>query len=66
MVRFWTADGTMVLADETRLVGASFPLSKVGLWLMANRIFRAEVTDLQDLEKRFEGGPGSLLEVPTA
>lgn len=66
MVRFWTAAGTMVLADETRLVGASFPLSKVGLWLMANRIFRAEVTDLQDLEKRLEGGPDSLLEVLTA
>jgi hypothetical protein len=33
---------------------------------MTNRTFCAGVTDLQELERRFEGGPGSLLEVPTA
>lgn len=62
-VKFWTADGRIVYSDESRLIGDRFPLGEEELAVLANPQTRAEVSDLDGPENRFETGRGKLLEV---
>lgn len=62
-VKLWSPDGTIVYADEQRLVGQTFPLEADQLDVLANPQTRAEVSDLDRSENEFERYGGKLLEV---
>jgi two-component system, NarL family, sensor kinase len=62
-LKLWTAGGTIVFSDEERLRGESFELSKDDLEVLADPQTRAEISDLERPENRFERGAGQLLEV---
>ncbi len=62
-VKLWSPDGTIVYADERRLVGQTFPLEADQLDVLANPQTRAEVSDLDRSENEFERYGGKLLEV---
>lgn len=62
-VKFWLPDGTIVYSDETRLVGQHFDLGEDELAVLKDPATRAEVTDLEEPENRYERGQGKLLEV---
>ncbi len=62
-VKLWTADGTIVYADERRLVGQRFPLAEDQLEVLTNPQTRAEVSELDRSENEFERYGGKLLEV---
>jgi two-component system, NarL family, sensor kinase len=53
----------VLYADEPRLVGQHFPLSKDEREALADGRTRAEVTDLSEPENGYEAGQGKLLEV---
>jgi signal transduction histidine kinase len=61
-VKIWTAGGVVVYSDEPRLVGLSFPPSPDAQQVFAHPATRAEVSDLDKPENRFERGQGRLLE----
>lgn len=61
-VKFWLPDGTIVYSDESRLVGQRFDLGEDELAVLKDPATRAEVTDLEEPENRYERGQGKLLE----
>ncbi len=62
-VKLWAANGTVVYSDEQELIGQTFTLSEDELETLSSSTTRAEVTDLEESENRFERGQGKLLEV---
>jgi two-component system, NarL family, sensor kinase len=62
-VKLWDTDGTIVYADEKRLVGQRFELEAEQLDTLAQPRTQAEVTDLDRSENEFERYGGKLLEV---
>lgn len=62
-VKLWRADGTVVWSDEPRLRGEQFPLGADELEVLSAPRTRADVSDLDEPENRFERGQGTLLEV---
>jgi signal transduction histidine kinase len=62
-VKLWRPDGTIVYADERRLVGQRFPLGDDQLEALANPRTSAEVSELARSENEFERYGGKLLEV---
>ncbi|WP_345506560.1 sensor histidine kinase [Terrabacter aeriphilus] len=62
-VKLWTPDGTVVYADESRLVGQRFPLGDEQRETLAKPTTRAEVSALDRSENEFERYGGKLLEV---
>lgn len=62
-VKLWRPDGTIVYADETRLVGQKFTLDSEQLEVLADPQTRAEVSELDRSENEFERYGGKLLEV---
>ncbi len=64
-VKIWRADGTILYSDETRLIGARYPLGEEEHDVLRRGGTRAEVSDLDKPENRFETGSGGLVEVYT-
>lgn len=62
-VKIWAADGRIVYSDEPRLIGSSYPLDDSKLDVLRSGGARAERSDLEGPENRFERGQGSLYEV---
>jgi len=62
-VKIWAADGLVVYSDESRLSGRRLTLSADEREALADERTRAEVTDLNEPENRYERGRGKLLEV---
>ncbi len=62
-VKFWLPNGTIVYSDESRLVGRTFDLGPDERAVLRDPATRAEVTDLDEPENRYERGQGKLLEV---
>ncbi len=62
-VKLWHPDGTIVYADETRLVGQKFTLDPEQLEVLTVPQTRAEVSELDRSENEFERYGGKLLEV---
>ena len=62
-VKLWKPDGTIVYADEQRLVGQRFELGRDQLDTLGQPRTQAEVTDLDRSENEFERYGGKLLEV---
>lgn len=62
-VKIWTADGTIVYSDESRLIGESYQLGADEREALREGGVTAELSDLQAPENRFERGYGDLLEV---
>jgi two-component system, NarL family, sensor kinase len=62
-VKIWSRDGRIVYSDESRLIGASYPLAADELQAFESRRVNAELSDLRAEENRFERGRGRLLEV---
>jgi two-component system NarL family sensor kinase len=65
-VKIWTADGTIVYSDESRLIGERYRLGDDELEAIEQGGVTAELSDLEAPENRFERGHGDLLEVYTA
>lgn len=62
-VKLWHPDGTIVYADEERLVGQHFELDTDQLAAIELNQTRAEVSELSRSENEFERYGGKLLEV---
>jgi two-component system NarL family sensor kinase len=62
-VKIWTPQGRIVYSDEPRLVGVTFGLDGGARAALSNPQVRAEITDLDEPENRFERGQGTMLEV---
>jgi signal transduction histidine kinase len=62
-VKIWDVDGRIVYSDEPRLIGSSYPLDDSKLEVLRTGSSRAELSDLEGPENRFERGEGSLYEV---
>lgn len=62
-VKIWSPDGRILYSDEPRIVGETFALGDEERAVLTNPTTRAEVSDLQRPENRFEQGQGKLLEV---
>lgn len=62
-VKIWSADGRIVYSDEPRLIGSSYPLDDSKLEVLRTGGARAERSELDGPENRFERGQGSLYEV---
>ena len=62
-VKIWSPDGRVLYSDEPRIVGETFALGEEERSVLTNPTTRAEVSDLQRPENRFEQGQGKLLEV---
>ena len=62
-VKLWDPDGTIVYADERRLVGQRFELDAEQRDTLAQPRTQAEVTALDRSENEFERSDGKLLEV---
>ncbi|HWI43377.1 MAG TPA: ATP-binding protein [Nocardioides sp.] len=62
-IKLWSADGQVVWSDEPRLLGATFGLSAEEREVFDHPATRAEVSDLDEPENRYERGNGKLLEV---
>ncbi len=65
-VKIWTADGTIVYSDESRLIGERYRLGDDELEAIRRGGVTAELSDLDAPENRFERGHGDLLEVYTS
>jgi two-component system, NarL family, sensor kinase len=61
-VKVWTRDGRIVYSDEPRLIGSQFDTDAEAEDVFAHPSTRAEVSDLQKPENRYERGQGRLLE----
>jgi signal transduction histidine kinase len=64
-VKIWRADGTILYSDETRLIGARYPLDDEESDVLDNGGTEAEVSDLGKPENRFETEASGLVEVYT-
>jgi two-component system, NarL family, sensor kinase len=64
-VKIWTADGTIVYSDESRLIGETYHLGADEREALESGGVTADLSDLQAPENRFERGHGDLLEVYT-
>jgi len=62
-VKIWDVDGRVVYSDEPRLVGSTYPLDDSKLEVLETGSARAELSDLEGPENRFERGQGGLYEV---
>ncbi len=62
-VKIWRRDGTILYADEDRLIGSRYELGDDELAAMDRGQVEAEVSDLSAPENRFERDAGKLLEV---
>ncbi|WP_207555768.1 sensor histidine kinase [Intrasporangium flavum] len=62
-VKLWRPDGTVVYADDARLVGQRFALADDQREALSSPQTRAEVSDLERSENEFERYGGKLLEV---
>jgi signal transduction histidine kinase len=61
-VKVWARDGRIVYSDEPRLIGQQFALDEEEREVFDRPRTRAEVSDLDKPENRFERGQGRLLE----
>src|SRR5690348_6352924 len=61
-VKLWATDGTILWSDEPRLIGEKFALDPEEQEVFAKPRTKAEVSDLNQPENRFERGNGRLLE----
>jgi signal transduction histidine kinase len=62
-VKIWDADGRIVYSDEPRLVGSRYALDDSKLEVLRTGEARAELSDLEGPENRFERDQGGLYEV---
>jgi signal transduction histidine kinase len=62
-VKLWTPGGRIVYSDEPRLIGARFPRAASEAGELRGREVKAQVSELDDPENRFERRAGELLEV---
>ena len=62
-VKLWDADGRVVYSDEPRLIGTRYPLDASKREVLRTGTTRAELSDLEGPENRFERGQGDLYEV---
>lgn len=62
-VKIWRPDGTVVYADDHRLIGRTFVLDVEQQETLSSPQTRAEVSDLSRAENEFERFQGRLLEV---
>jgi two-component system, NarL family, sensor kinase len=62
-VKIWTPDGRILYSDEPRLIGSTYPLEESKLDVLRTGTARAELSDLEGPENRFERGEGDLHEV---
>ncbi|MCZ4499120.1 MAG: integral rane sensor signal transduction histidine kinase [Marmoricola sp.] len=61
-VKLWTRDGQIIYSDEPRLIGARFALDTEEIGVFTHPRTKAEISDLDEPENRFERGQGKLLE----
>ncbi len=64
-VKIWRGDGTILYSDESKLIGARYPLDEEEAEVLENGGTEAEVSDLSKPENRFETDSGGLVEVYT-
>jgi len=64
-VKIWRSDGTILYSDETRLIGARYPLDEEETRVLEEGGTEAEVSDLSKPENRYEKAPSGLVEVYT-
>ena len=62
-VKIWSPDGRVLYSDEPRIMGETFALGEEERLVLVDPTTRAEVSDLQRPENRYEQGQGKLLEV---
>jgi two-component system, NarL family, sensor kinase len=62
-VKLWTADGTVIYSDESRLIGRRFTLDAAELASLHGGAVDAGVSDLTDPENQYERSFGKLLQV---
>lgn len=62
-VKIWRRDGTILYADEDRLIGSRYQLGGEELDALDDGRVEAEVSDLSAPENRYERPAGKLLEV---
>ncbi len=62
-VKLWTADGTILYSDESRLIGRRFPLDPGEQAIFHGGPVQAGVSDLTDAENVYERSFGKLLQV---
>ncbi|MGK2955208.1 MAG: sensor histidine kinase [Solirubrobacterales bacterium] len=62
-VKIWKADGTVIYSDEPRAIGMDTSVNEEELEALRSNEVRAEVSDLDSPENRYERGHGELLEV---
>ena len=62
-VKIWDVQGRIVYSDEPRLIGSRYPLDESKLDVLRTGGTRAELSDLEGPENRFERAEGSLYEV---
>ncbi len=61
-VKIWDARGRIVYSDEPALIGETFPLGEEEREVFTTPATRADISDLQAPENRYEQGNGKLLE----
>ena len=64
-VKIWRGDGTILYSDESKLIGAKYPLDDEETQVLENGGTEAEVSDLTKPENRFETESNGLVEVYT-
>ena len=64
-VKIWSPAGVILYSDEPRVVGDRYSLGHDELEALRDGAARAELSDLEGRENRFERGQGELLEVYT-
>jgi len=62
-VKLWDASGRIVYSDEPRLIGSRYTLDESKREILETGGTRAELSDLDGPENRFEQGQGQLYEV---
>ena len=62
-VKIWSPDGTIVYADEPRLIGQRFELDAGKLSVFAGGEGKADISNLSEPENRYETETAKLLEV---
>jgi signal transduction histidine kinase len=62
-VKIWAQDGTILYADEPRLIGQRFELDADKLSVFAGGDGKADVSDLSEPENKYETDNAKLLEV---
>lgn len=62
-VKLWGTDGTILYSDEPRIIGQRFPLGEDEADALATGETKAELSDVQRPENRYERFNGKVLEV---